>query len=536
MSRFVSKLKVTSPFRFRLRLQQLEDRNAPSDAFSCLTGQLGADTFIGSDDSTSTDRVDLGSSTGRFGERTTSLFPMSDDLFTLLSAVKLESVAAKATSDAPSAFSDPFRIVDTISIPSNSANLDSGLSWLGNANAPSSTSLPSATADGTVSVPGTATVNCEPPSSGDGEGGSGPSGNGSNSGGGTSSNVTPAVVSGYSPAVMRHAYGFDNLPAGYDGTGTTIAIVDAYNASTIQSDLTTFNAQFGLTQFNTAGGPTLKVVNQTGGTSLPANNSGWALEIDLDVEWAHAIAPKANIVLVEAKSASFTDLLTAVDYAARNAKVVSMSWGGGESSAEKTYDAHFKVSGVSFVASAGDSGTGAGYPSASPYVISVGGTNLQLDASGNRLSEVAWTSSGGGISSVESEPGYQTAFGITSTGGKRGTPDISYNADPNTGVAVYSGTNGGWTVVGGTSAGAPQVAGLIALVDQQRTALGKAALSTASTSTSPLYSAAASAVYSANYYDITSGSNGKSASVGYDLVTGLGSPVANKIVPWLIAN
>jgi subtilase family serine protease len=343
----------------------------------------------------------------------------------------------------------------------------------------------------------------------------------------------PHLINGLTPVITRHAYGFDKL-SGYDGSGRTIAIVDAYNAKNILSDMQTFNKQFGLQQFNVSGGPTFKVVSQTGGSSLPSNNSGWALEIALDVEWAHAIAPKANILLVEARSASYSDLMAAVSYASSNSQVVSMSWGSGEWGGETSFDAYFNKSGVAFVASSGDNSYGAGYPAISPYVLSVGGTTLSVDSSGNRLSETGWSGSGGGISSVEAEPAYQKNFGITNTGGRRANPDVSYDADPNTGVYVYSSPNGGWFIVGGTSAAAPQWAGLIALADQGRAARGLGMLSTNNFSNSPFYSAAAAAVYHSNYYDITSGSNGgASAHTGYDFVTGLGSPNAVNLVPYL---
>jgi hypothetical protein len=347
------------------------------------------------------------------------------------------------------------------------------------------------------------------------------------------------VVNGLTPVMTRHAYGFDQLGSSYTGAGRTIAIVDAYNASKITSDLQTFNSQFGLQQFNVAGGPTFKVVNQTGGTSLPASSSSWALEIALDVEWAHAIAPQANIVLVEASSASYSNLMTAVNYAANNAQVVSMSWGGSDWSGETSLDSYFSSHpNVAFVASSGDSGYGVEYPSVSPYVLSVGGTQLSVNSSGTRASETAWSGSGGGISAVESEPAYQKNFGITNTGGKRANPDVAYDASPSSGVYVYSAEYGGWYIVGGTSAGAPQWAGIIALADQQRAAHGLGMLTTTNLASSPFYNAAStSALYAANYYDITSGSNGSAktaqAHTGYDFVTGLGSPDVKNLVPYL---
>jgi hypothetical protein len=341
-------------------------------------------------------------------------------------------------------------------------------------------------------------------------------------GGGGGSDWTPA---GYSPAQMRHAYGFDQLAN--DGTGQTIAIVDAYDDPNITSDLNTFSSQFGL-PITTSGTFTFTRAYAQG--SQPTGSTSWGQEISLDVEWAHAIAPHANILLVEAASNSYANLMGAVDYAVNHgAHVVSMSWGSVEFSGESSYDSHFNVSGVTFLASSSDTGGRVIYPSASPYVVSVGGTHLPLDSSGNLTSaEAAWGSGGGGASLYEAEPGYQLGYGI-SLGG-RGTPDVSYNADPYTGVAVYDSYGSyGWMVIGGTSAGAPQWAGLVALADQGR----GTPLSSNNLTTSLEYQAATGSVYTSDYRDITIGSNGYSAGTGYDLATGVGSPLANNLVPYL---
>lgn len=338
--------------------------------------------------------------------------------------------------------------------------------------------------------------------------------------------ATPASAP-YTPAQVRHAYGIDQLSQ--TGAGQTIAIVDAYDDPTIASDLATFDQQFGLPAADFT-----KVVPSTG---TPAYNQGWAGEIALDVEWAHVVAPGAKILLVEAASSSMTDLLSAVDYAvSAGAKQVSMSWGGGEFSGMSTYDAHFKHPGVTFLASTGDNGAAVDYPAASPYVTAVGGTSLQIDASGNRLGETAWSGSGGGTSTIVVRPSYQTGFQAQ---GYRGVPDVAYNADPNTGYFVYDSSAGGtWWQVGGTSAAAPQWAGLAALANQGRAA-GKASLGSGYTfgTNQVLYKLAGGTSYTnarGDFVDITSGSNGFSASTGYDVVTGLGSPAANRIVPDLI--
>jgi len=328
-----------------------------------------------------------------------------------------------------------------------------------------------------------------------------------------------ASPAGYGVAQIRHAYGFDQIAG--TGAGQTIAIVDAYGSATIQSDLDTFCATYGIP------GTTVKIYYPQG---KPARkDSGWALETSLDVEWAHAVAPGATIALVVAKSASLSNLLGAVDYAVGlGAKQVSMSWGASEFSSEANYDSHFNKPGVTFLASSGDSGAGVEWPAVSPYVTSVGGTNLALDASGNVLSETAWSGSGGGISAYEARPAFQTGWQNASG---RGVPDVSYDADPNTGFSVYmSNYNGqtGWFTVGGTSAGAPQWGGLMALVNASRT-------NALSTSNTKLYSVA-SASYAANYTDITAGGNGGfAAGVAYDYVTGLGSPKGAQLVPSLVA-
>ncbi len=348
---------------------------------------------------------------------------------------------------------------------------------------------------------------------------------------------------GLTPVQILHAYGFDNssLNCSYTGTwgssnlcgyGQTIAIVDAFDDPNIASDLATFSTQFGLPSCTTANGCFVKAMPQ-GKTRIDKN---WALEISLDVEWAHAIAPGAKILLVEARSNTVSNLLGAVDYAAKQPGVhqVSMSWGAGEFSGESGYDYHFQVNGVSFLASSGDQGSIL-WPAASPNVISVGGTTLNVDSQGNVISETAWNSggysSGGGISCCESIPGYQSTFSIPTTNGKRGVPDVSYVADN---ISVLDSLSGGWFVVGGTSVGSPQWSAVVGIVNSNRST----PLSTNSLSTNYLYTAATTSTnYNNlnNYRDITSGCNtvGFCAMRGYDFVTGLGSPLANNSIPYL---
>jgi subtilase family serine protease len=343
-------------------------------------------------------------------------------------------------------------------------------------------------------------------------------------------NATTAPT-GLSPALTRHAYGFDKIAN--LGAGQKIAIVDAYDDPNVASDLNLFDSYYRLPACTTANGCFKKVY----ASAQPKVSSGWSLEISLDVEWAHAIAPAAKIVLVEAASSSFADLLKAVDVAvAQGAHVVSMSWGGGEFSSEASYDAHFQKTGITFTAASGDSGSGVEYPASSPHVIAVGGTTLKL-SSGNYAGETAWRGSGGGESAYEAEPSYQSLFAIPYDGGKkRGVPDVAYDADPNSGFSIYDSVRMqgqlGWFQVGGTSAGAPQWAALLAIVDSVRGSKGPL-----TDGHSALYNTA-SIGYSTNYHDLLSGSNGTcgnlcEALLGYDYVTGVGSPQANNLIPAL---
>lgn len=228
------------------------------------------------------------------------------------------------------------------------------------------------------------------------------------------------------------------------------------------------------------------------------------------MQWAHAIAPGAKILLVEASSNSFTNLLAAEDYAKIHAQYVSNSWGGPEFSGENGYDSHFVQSNVSFFVSAGGNGLPAEYPSSSPNVISVGGTTLHFSGS-TLTSETGWSGGGGGCSGYETATSAQSTFsqyGQVNCGGKRATPDVSLDADPASGVSVYDSTryNGqkGWFQVGGTSASAPMWA-------------ARSAVAGTVVDSSYVYGS------SIPYRDITSGNNGASCLVDYDLCTGRGS-------------
>ncbi len=345
---------------------------------------------------------------------------------------------------------------------------------------------------------------------------------------------------GFSPQQISQAYGFNlitfnNGSVAGNGASQTIAIIDAYNQPNIAGDLQAFDSMYGL-----PAPPNFRVVNQNGGGPLPATDTGWGLEISLDVEWAHAVAPQANILLVEANSNSTPDLLAAVNYARNqpNVSVVSMSWGGGEWSDEASYDSYFTTpaghTGVTFVASSGDNGSGGAplFPSISTNVLAVGGTQLNTDSAGNYQGESAWSGSGGGISAYQSQPGYQRGV-VTQTSSRRAVPDVSYDASTSTPFAVYDSSGySGWLAVGGTSAGAPQWAGLLAIANQGRALAGEGTLDGATQTLPMLYQLPQS-----DFHDVLSGSNGGYlAGTGYDLVTGRGSPLANLVVSGLVGS
>jgi hypothetical protein len=346
-----------------------------------------------------------------------------------------------------------------------------------------------------------------------------------------------APLPGYTPAQIRHAYGIDKIdfgglgtPAVADGSGETIAIVTAFSNPNLADDLAAFSTRFNLAAAN------LTVVAQDGSNRLPDADAAWAQETALDVEWAHAIAPGASLLVVEANTGNEADLYAAVAYAASqpNVHVVSMSFGGPEDASETNADQHFQTpanhDGVTFVAAAGDTGT-VTYPAVSPYVVGVGGTTLALDASGNRVSETAWGNGGGGLSQFEPAPAFQQGF-LPADAKNRGTPDVAYDASPDSGFAVYDSFGNPdqpWVSVGGTSAGAPQWAALIALADQGRRLSGKGSVDGA-TQTLPLLYGLKSGLY-----DVTKGGNGHyAAAAGYDLVTGLGTPDGAQVVVGLL--
>jgi subtilase family serine protease len=324
---------------------------------------------------------------------------------------------------------------------------------------------------------------------------------------------------GYGPSQLQSAYDLTSASAS-DGSGRTIALVDAYNDPTAASDLAAYRSAAGLPAV-----PSFKVVNQTGATSpLPATapaSDDWTLEESLDLDMASALCPKCSLVLVEATNDSGTGLYIAENTAASLAGYISNSWGGTEASSDTSLDSeYFSHPGDVITASAGDSDYGVSYPAASPDVVSVGGTSLSTASNTRGWTESVWNDGGGegtgsGCSAYEPQPAWQTALGLSGCA-KRVDNDTAADADPDTGLAVYdtSNGNGGWNEVGGTSASSPMLAAMYALA-------GNAG----NTPADDIYT------HTSNFYDITSGSNGSctpaylcTAETGYDGPTGIGTP------------
>jgi subtilase family serine protease len=321
-----------------------------------------------------------------------------------------------------------------------------------------------------------------------------------------------AAPSGFGPSSLQAAY---NLPSASGGSGQTVAIVDAYDDPKAEADLGVYRSQYGLSACTTANG-CFKKVNQTGGTSYPRGDSGWAEEESLDLDMVSAACPNCKILLVEASSASMTNLGTAVNTAVQlGAKFVSNSYGGSESSSDSTYDStYFNHPGVAITVSSGDNGYGVEYPAASKYVTAVGGTSLKTASTSRGWADTVWSGAGSGCSADDAKPTWQTDSGCA----RRTVADVSAVADPNTGVAVYDSYRSatGWMVFGGTSASSPLIAATYAL---------------AGAPSSGSYPASFPYAHTSALYDVTSGSNGScsgsylcTGSTGYDGPSGLGVP------------
>ena len=376
---------------------------------------------------------------------------------------------------------------------------------------------------------------------------------------------------GYNPQQLQQAYGVNlikygptNIPG--DGAGQTITIIDWGDDSSFQP--TTSSSYVGSAlqvfdkTFNLPDPPSFQIFTQNGAVGRTNTNLGTGVEIALDVEWAHSIAPGANIDLIEANSGAFTDTGEAELSAATvlHSSVVSMSFGGflegaGLGSYEQQLDNTYFAPGlaadpnITYLSSTGDDGStpGPSYPSISPLVVGVGGTTLTVNGVAPNYSyggETGWTGGGGGVSNFYPEPTYQLANGFTFPPGLSGrtVPDISSDADPNTGVAVYDPQDFGaatpWDEIGGTSLSSPTWAGFIAIANQGRQVLFGEAPLAGPTQTLPALYALQNVPNSYNLYfhDILTGNTGLySAGPGYDLVTGIGSPRAQNLLPALAA-
>nr|WP_315466580.1 S53 family peptidase [uncultured Undibacterium sp.] len=368
-----------------------------------------------------------------------------------------------------------------------------------------------------------------------------------------------AAIATYTPAQIRAAYGLPTIPTGtYTaaqaaslGAKQTIYIVDAMHNPNIAAELSAFNQKFGLPVCTTkvvavntslplaapsANTCDLSIVySNTAGAmtaTAPAYDAGWATEIALDVQWAHAIAPLARIVVIEAPDASINSMTNAVKLAnSMGPGIVSMSFGTNEGNWTNTFDSVFTGTGMTYLAATGDAGAAVEWPSVSSNVLAVGGTSLTYSGSGTR-SEIAWSQTGGGVSAYIATPKYQTSSvpGM-GTAARRTVADVALNADPSTGqfiASIPAGSNTvSWISAGGTSLSTPQWAGLIAIANANRLLAAKPLLGAPH---AMLYGqiASVSGNYSSAFLDITKGSDGScatcTAKAGYDHLTGLGTP------------
>ena len=321
----------------------------------------------------------------------------------------------------------------------------------------------------------------------------------------------------YDPCDLQSAY---DLPSATNGSGRTVALVDAFDDANAESDLSVYRSTFGLPACTTANGCFQKV-DQDGGTNYPdppPPGDNWVAEIGLDLDMVSAICPNCHIILVEADSDQDNSLFFSEDEAATlGATEISNSWGGREFVGENTgYDPFFNHPGIAITASTGDNGYGVAYPAASPDVTAVGGTDLSpTNTNARGWIETAWAGAGSGCSGVEAQPSWQTAnTNIRTRCVRRADADVSAVADTGTPVYSYDSAGGGWIEVGGTSVSSPIVASVYAL-----------------TTSAPINNASYIYSHTSGLNDVTSGSNGScggidlcTAVTGWDGPTGLGSP------------
>jgi Putative Ig domain len=379
------------------------------------------------------------------------------------------------------------------------------------------------------------------------------------------------VVATYTPAQIRAAYDLPELPAAGTtpssvqsaqlGARQTIYIIDAQDDPNAAAELATFNQTFGLPICSVSTispgaalplpaaattGCTFSVVHSTaaGGmtAAAPSYNSEWATEIALDVQWTHATAPLARIVLIEAPDSSTNSLLAAVSLAnAMGPGVVSMSFGTPEGGWTASVDSTFTVVANTYVAAAGDSGAGVNWPAVSSHVLAVGGSSLTYTGTAPR-SEIVWSDTGGGVSQYTPTPVYQTsAVPDMGTPAHRSVSDVTFNADPTTGqyivVLAPGAASANWLSAGGTSLATPQWAGILAVANALRAQAEEAPIGDPH---EKLYGIATQRIeYASAFYDITRGSDGSCADcfaeIGYDLPSGIGSPNVTSLFSELAA-
>ncbi|GCE05902.1 S53 family peptidase [Dictyobacter aurantiacus] len=386
---------------------------------------------------------------------------------------------------------------------------------------------------------------------------------------------TQMQLSCYSPNEIRTAYGLNSLlNAGFIGAGQTIVVIDSFGSPNPLKDLKRFDADYGLPD-----PPSFQVFHPLGTAKFDQNNSdmvGWEQETNLDVQWAHALAPGAGIVLLTSPVSEtqgvqgLPEFLKLEEYALDHhlGNIFSQSWGATEETlftpegkkVMQDFDDFYRkatMQHVTFLASAGDSGSAnpdvngnnypfptVGFPADSPWVTAIGGTSLYADTSGNYQRETVWnegagSATGGGYSKIYREPFFQrqhlSPLLSGQSHGYRGIPDVSFNGDPTTSVPVYLSfmPDPGYYMFGGTSAGAPQWAGLIADANQMAGhSLGYLNDTLYKIGSNPTLASQA-------FNDITVGDNkqdkigGYSAGPGWDAVTGWGTPKAGFLVPLL---
>ena len=384
--------------------------------------------------------------------------------------------------------------------------------------------------------------------------------------------TAPVKTVVYTPAQIRAAYGLPALPASYTnlspsvaaslGAGQTLYILDVSDNINSFNDLNTFSKAFALPTCTAVDIPVtaslpLSAASMAGCTmskvytlsnsatrtaTAPAYNSSWAGEIALDIQWAHAIAPLARLVLIETPDTNFASLNGALTLVNKMGPgTVSMSWGTVEGSWELSYEGQFTAPGVTYFAAAGDAGTQVNWPSSSPNVAAVGGTTLAYTGVGSR-SETVWSGTGGGTSAFEPIALWQKAVLPTST--HRRASDVAFNANPSSGQYGFmtppGAATGSWYAYGGTSISTPQWAALAAVANAMRAVVAKPALGSSFLSALYTKDGAGTSSYSTNFLDVSSGADGScaqcSATVGFDGPTGQGTPNASALLAHLQAN